>query len=583
MTDTSPVRIKKLLSRRLTTAILVVACLIGTVNVSAQDISQIGKSDPLIITGSIGTNNTYYHSTSGAGYMSPLSNSVFANLNISLYGISMPFTFYYSNSNLDFTYPQFSFNISPSYKNFTAHIGQSTIPFSNYLLNMSFNGVGLEYHGARFRGSAFYGILRKAINDNPEDPNPRKPQYRRLGWGFSTGYTWRGNSVDLYLLRVYDSPGSIDEYWHQYYHPQENLLVGLKTMVNMKNYLSFSANVATSAFTADKESQKITSGEATRFDKIFEPRYTTTMRFAGDATLGLTFPWMHASVSYKILQPDYQSLGTYYTSNNYHSLGVNLGTTLFRRLSLSASFSGQADNLAKQQLYTTKGYVYNTVAALRLGDNFSLSAMYNGYLQSQSEGTQKVNDTTKVHRVLHSVSLVPTYNIMGNSYDHSMSLSANYTVNKDLNRFAEGKNDVKTLALGASYDLGVKPWETNFTLSLSHQNTKGYNTEYTSDVMSLSTGRSFLKEKNLSTSGTVSLCYNEVKNQTRNLSLALDLSASYTIKKVHAISLSASVSKYGDVNMQDSDSSYDATDIRVSVNYLYTFTLLEIKRKAKNK
>lgn len=583
MTDTSPVRIKKLLSRRLTTAILVVACLIGTVNVSAQDISQIGKSDPLIITGSIGTNNTYYHSTSGAGYMSPLSNSVFANLNISLYGISMPFTFYYSNSNLDFTYPQFSFNISPSYKNFTAHIGQSTIPFSNYLLNMSFNGVGLEYHGARFRGSAFYGILRKAINDNPEDPNPRKPQYRRLGWGFSTGYTWRGNSVDLYLLRVYDSPGSIDEYWHQYYHPQENLLVGLKTMVNMKNYLSFSANVATSAFTADKESQKITSGEATRFDKIFEPRYTTTMRFAGDATLGLTFPWMHASVSYKILQPDYQSLGTYYTSNNYHSLGVNLGTTLFRRLSLSASFSGQADNLAKQQLYTTKGYVYNTVAALRLGDNFSLSAMYNGYLQSQSEGTQKVNDTTKVHRVLHSVSLVPTYNIMGNCYDHSMSLSANYTVNKDLNRFAEGKNDVTTLALGASYDLGVKPWETNFTLSLSHQNTKGYNTEYTSDVMSLSTGRSFLKEKNLSTSGTVSLCYNEVKNQTRNLSLALDLSASYTIKKVHAISLSASVSKYGDVNMQDSDSSYDATDIRVSVNYLYTFTLLEIKRKAKNK
>ncbi len=583
MTDTSPVRIKKLLSRRLTTAILVVACLIGTVNVSAQDISQIGKSDPLIITGSIGTNNTYYHSTSGTGYMSPLSNSVFANLNISLYGISMPFTFYYSNSNLDFTYPQFSFNISPSYKNFTAHIGQSTIPFSNYLLNMSFNGVGLEYHGARFRGSAFYGILRKAINDNPEDPNPRKPQYRRLGWGFSTGYTWRGNSVDLYLLRVYDSPGSIDEYWHQYYHPQENLLVGLKTMVNMKNFLSFSANVATSAFTADKESQKITSGEATRFDKIFEPRYTTTMRFAGDATLGLTFPWMHASVSYKILQPDYQSLGTYYTSNNYHSLGVNLGTTLFRRLSLSASFSGQADNLAKQQLYTTKGYVYNTVAALRLGDNFSLSAMYNGYLQSQSEGTQKVNDTTKVHRVLHSVSLVPTYNIMGNSYDHSMSLSANYTVNKDLNRFAEGKNDVKTLALGASYDLGVKPWETNFTLSLSHQNTKGYNTEYTSDVMSLSTGRSFLKEKNLSTSGTVSLCYNEVKNQTRNLSLALDLSASYTIKKVHAISLSASVSKYGDVNMQDSDSSYDATDIRVSVNYLYTFTLLEIKRKAKNK
>ncbi len=583
MTDASPVRIKKLLSRRLTTAILVVACLTSTVNVAAQDISQIGKSDPLIITGSVGTNNTYYHSSSGTGYMSPLSNSVFANLNISLYGISMPFTFYYSNSNLDFSYPQFSFNISPSYKNFTAHIGQSTIPFSSYLLNMSFNGVGLEYHGSKFRASAFYGVLRNAINDNPEDPNPRKPQYRRLGWGFSTGYTWGGNSVDLYLLRVYDSPGSIDEYWHQYYHPQENLLVGLKTMINVKNCLSFSANVATSAFTADKESQQITSGEATRFDKIFEPHYTTTMRFAGDATMGLTLPWMHASVSYKILQPDYTSLGTYYTSNNYHSLGINLGTTLFRRLSLSASFSGQADNLAKQQLYTTEGYVYNTVAALRLGDNFSLSAMYNGYLQNQSDGTQKVNDSTRVHRVLHSLSLVPTYNISGDNYDHAMSLSANYTMNKDLNRFSNKQNDVTTLALGASYNLNVKPWETNFTFSLSHQDTKGYNTQYSSDVMSVSTGRSFMKEKNLSTSGTVSLCYNKVKDQTQNLSLAVDLSASYTLKKVHSFSLSASVSKYNDINLQQAETSYNGTDIRVSLNYLYTFTLLELKRKAKDK
>lgn len=583
MTDTSPIRIKKLLSRRLTTAFLVGACLVGTVTVSAQDISQIGKSDPLIITGSIGTNNTYYHSTSGAGYMSPLSNSVFANLNISLYGISMPFAFYYSNDNLNFNYPQFSFNISPSYKNFTAHIGQSTIPFSNYLLNMSFNGIGLEYHGSKFRASAFYGVLRKAVNDNPEDPNPRKPQYRRLAWGFSTGYTWGSNSLDLYLLRVYDSPGSIDEYWHQYYHPQENLLVGLKALVNIKNHVSLSANVATSAFTADRESQTVTSGDATRFDKIFEPHYTTTMRFAGDATLNLNFPWINASVSYRILQPDYVSLGTYYTSNNYHSLGLNVSTTLFRCLTLSGSFSGQADNLAKQQLYTTKGYVYNAMASLRLGNNFNLSAMYNGYLQDQTDGTTKVNDTTKVKRLLHSFSLVPTYNMPGEAFDHTVSMSANYTMNKDLNKFSIGQSDVNTLALGASYDLNVKSWETNFTLSLSHQNTKGFETEYSSDVMSLSTGHSFLKEKNLSTSATLSLCYNEVKHQSKNLSMAIDMSASYTLKKVHAFSLSASMSKYGDVNLQKTRSSLDETDIRVSLNYLYTFTLLELKRKAKGK
>ena len=135
------------------------ACSWAIAPVCAQDISQIAKSDPLIITGSIGTNNTYFHSSAGLGYMSPLSNSFFANLNFNIYGFSMPFSIYFSNDNLNFSYPQFSFNLSPSYKNFTAHIGQSSMPFSQYVLNMSFNGVGLEWRDKQFRASAFYGVL----------------------------------------------------------------------------------------------------------------------------------------------------------------------------------------------------------------------------------------------------------------------------------------------------------------------------------------------------------------------------------------------------------------------------------------
>ena len=65
--------------------------------------------------------------------------------------------------------------------------------------------------------------------------------------------------------------------------------------------------------------------------------------------------------------------------------------------------------------------------------------------------------------------------------------------------------------------------------------------------------------------------------------MALDLSASYTIKQAHSFSASASFSKYGDVNPTQTRSSLDATDIRLSLNYLYTFSLLHIKKKVKNK
>lgn len=561
---------------------IVMACAMGIVSVFAQNISQIAESDPLIITGSIGTNNTYYHSSVGNGYMSPLSNSVFANLNINVYGFSIPFSLYFSNDNLNFNYPQFSFNLTPSYKNFTAHIGQSTIPFSNYILNMSFNGVGLEYKGPKFRASAFYGVLRRAINDNPEDLNPRKPQYKRYGWGFSTGYGNGANSIDIYFLRAYDSEGSLNEVWREQVQSQENLLVGIKGCVSFKNRVSLSANLATSAFTADKNSPKVTVGEATRFDKVFEAKYTSQVRFAGDASLSFNLPWLNASVSYKMIQPDYVSLGTYYTSNNYHSLGVNLSTTLFKQIMLSGSFSGQSDNLSKQKQYTTKGYVYNAMAAWNKG-NVSLSAMYNGYLQAQSDGTLQVNDTTEVHRILHSMSLMTNYSLSRTNLDHTFSLSGNYTINKDLNKFSIGQSDVNTMALGASYMMNVKPWETSFTLALSHQETKGFNSVYRSDVASLSTGRSFLKEKNLNVSATVSLNYNEVQHQSKSLSMGIDLSAGYTLKKYHTFSLTGSVSKYGDVNVTKTTSGLDATDVRISLNYLYTFTLLHISKKKKTK
>ncbi len=561
---------------------IVMACAMGIVSVYAQNISQIAESDPLIITGSIGTNNTYYHSSVGNGYMSPLSNSVFANLNINVYGFSIPFSLYFSNDNLNFNYPQFSFNLTPSYKNFTAHIGQSTIPFSNYILNMSFNGVGLEYKGRKCRASAFYGVLRRAINDNPEDLNPRKPQYKRYGWGFSTGYGNGANSIDIYFLRAYDSEGSLNEVWREQVQSQENLLVGIKGCVSFKNRVSLSANLATSAFTADKNSPKVTAGEATRFDKVFEAKYTSQVRFAGDASLSFNLPWLNASVSYKMIQPDYVSLGTYYTSNNYHSLGVNLSTTLFKQIMLSGSFSGQSDNLSKQKQYTTKGYVYNAMAAWNKG-NVSLSAMYNGYLQAQSDGTLQVNDTTEVHRILHSMSLMTNYSLSRTNLDHTFSLSGNYTINKDLNKFSVGQSDVNTMALGASYMMNVKPWETSFTLALSHQETKGFNSVYRSDVASLSTGRSFLKEKNLNVSATVSLNYNEVQHQSKSLSMGIDLSAGYTLKKYHTFSLTGSVSKYGDVNVTKTTSGLDATDVRISLNYLYTFTLLHISKKKKTK
>ena len=554
-----------------------------SITLGQNTISDIANSDPLIITGAIGTQHTYYHSSVGSGYRSPWGNSFYANMNVSLYGISMPFAFYYSNNNSSWNFPHFSFHIDPTYKNWRGHFGRSNMGMSSYIMGMSFNGVGLEYTSQKLRFGAFYGQLRNAINDDPTDPAARKAQYSRMGWGFKVGYGGGRTYLDLYLLRAYDRTSSLDERWQQSIRPQDNIAVALRGGLGVTRWLSLRGNLAYSAFTNDKTARRIETTEAERWDKIFDSRYTTLMRIAGDISANLTLRGLTASVFYRMVQPDYSTLGLYYTSNNYQSLGINAATTLFKKISLSASFSGQEDNITRRQLFTTRGLVYNAAASTQVGEHFNLTAGYSGYRQYQADGKAHVNDSTRIDRIMHSFYFTPSLTIDGEQLGHAIALSTNFTQNKDLNKFATGVSDVKTLAAGLSYSLDVKPWEMSFTSSLSHQQSDGYQTRYTSDIFSIGTGRSFLKEKNLNTSATLSLCYNNVKDQMRNLSIGADVSCGYTINKVHVFSFVAGFNKYSDTNISADMSSRGTTEVNLSLGYNYTFSLLHLAKKSEKK
>lgn len=542
-------------------------------------ISSIAESDPLIITGAIGTQNTFYHSTVGSGYRSPWGNTLWANMNISVYGVSMPFAFSYSNDNSSFSFPHLSFHIDPTYKNWRGHFGRSSMTMSSYIMNMSFNGIGLEYGGERLRFGAFYGELRNAINDDPADPSARSPQYRRLGWGFKVGYGSSKSFLDLFLLRAYDQSSSVSPEWQQRIRPQENIAVALRGGMGVTRWLSLRGNLAFTAFSKDKEAERVHTTRLDRWDQIFAARYSSLMRIATDVSANVNVKNFNTSVFYRMVQPDFTTLGLYYTSNNYQSLGINAATTLFNKIALTASFSGQEDNITRNQLYTTRGFVYNASASTQISQHLQLAAGYNGYRQVQSDGKARVNDTTRVNRRMNSLYLTPSLIFDGEHLAHVISLTGNYTENKDLNRFATGVSDVKTFAVGLSHSLELKALEMTISTSLSHQQSDGYQTRYTSDVLSVGTGRSFLKDKSLSTSATLSLCYNDIKNQRKNLSLGTFVTAGYTLAKVHSFSFSAGFNKYSDTNLSADHSSTGTTELTASLGYTYTFSLLHLAKK----
>ncbi|MBO5748752.1 MAG: hypothetical protein J6R48_07050 [Muribaculaceae bacterium] len=572
---------------RLKQAMFAVLMLVGTtLNAVAFDIATIAQSDPLVITGSVGTQNTYYHSSAGSGYSSPFSSSIYANLNINVYGVAMPFSFYYNTDNVSFSYPQFSFNISPTYKGWTLHLGKRSMQFSNYVFNIPFNGVGLEYQrqGGKggLRAGVFYGILKNAINYSPEDVSVATPAYRRTGWGIKLGYGTSKNYLDLYLFRAQDHQSSIDEYWWDRLTAQENIVVGVKGRWQIARPLALTANVATSIFSTDMNAQKVETEQTQKWDGIYDVRYSSLMRWAGDVNLTANFKPISFALTYKMVQPDYMSMGVSYMSNNYHSLGVAVNTRIWK-LSLGGNFSAQSDNLSKEQLYTTKGFVYSANVSLPINQKLNITAGYNGYLQRQYDGVAVVNDTTRINRRMNSFTLTPNFNTATETLAHSVSLSGNFSENKDLSLISEGKSDVMTLAVGANYSLTVLPIETSFGLNYSYQNSNGYESKYSTSVYSLSASKALLKEKNLTLSAAISVVDNRM-DESKNLSVGGNISAGYTIGGVHNFSLSASYNKYANTNFVAEGYARDnGYDLSCSFSYSYSFTAFSITRnKDKN-
>ena len=270
--------IKQQLKRILAATLILSPFFVGNGNeVAAQDVSDLANSNPLIMTGAIASQNTYYHSSVGEGYASPMSNTLTAKMKMQLRGLTMPFTLYYANRDDNFSHPHFMFSLNPKYKNWTGYIGQSSLSFNPYTFDMSFQGIGVEYQQERgFRFGAFYGILNRAINDDPTDPEARYPQYKRLGWGLKAGYGSEKNYVEVYLFRAFDRPGSLHEEWREQVQAQENLVAGIRGCVTVTPWLSFTANAATSAFSTDLDASKIDVESVAKYDDIFDAKYSST-------------------------------------------------------------------------------------------------------------------------------------------------------------------------------------------------------------------------------------------------------------------------------------------------------------------
>lgn len=588
--------------------------------------NEIKNSDPLTMSGSVGTNLALSYSSINSRTATPFTGSFFANFNFNIYSFSLPFSFYFVNNTCSFSHPQvpsFYFGFTPTWRKWRFHIGNSSMSFSNYTYSgLTFFGAGFEYQGELLRAAAFAGTLAQATRIKGYDdrsafqqladsllglnvPESNLPQYRREAIGAKIGVGNSKNYIDLSFLKAKDNIKTLPLMWNDSIRmvdtikAKDNLAIGLSGRFAIGEHFNFTANFGASFFTnnlvdtlhlGDDISQTLQ-----KFEWLLGVRSNTKVRFAGDAAANFNSRFFNGSVTYRFIQPDYTTLGVNSFSQNSHNLGVNTNFNMFRGRSLLTLLGFvQRDNLDKKQMFTNQVATYAVNWVNSFSDKFSLNLSYNGIKQDQFDGIAILSDSLRIDQITHTAILSPNFTIQRKN-SHTISMNFNFIQNSNLNVLSINQFEVMTLTGGLGYavdltekKLGVSG---NYDFSYSQSDvTQDYITNAISAGLSY---RLYSTDKtNWNINYNVSLGYNsklkrgapenvsDSNMDINDLSFSNSISSNFSYNKRHTASLYLSLSNYSE-NIIFGQKIATNLDCRFTLSYTYSFATKLIKKKAK--
>ncbi len=309
--------------------LLIVSVVLLASSLSAQDLANLKDAKPFGYSGSVSLRLNSYSTTREQSVRDPFFWTVTGSPTISVYGVTLPFYFSFSQKNQDYRQPFNQFGLSPYYKWLRLHLGYRNISFSDFTLsNHTFLGAGVEAEPGIFRFGFVYGRFLKAINQ-PIDTlsgDIITPTFARKGVAAKIGVGTYNNYVDLIFFKGKDDSTSVDApLYMSATRPAENLVYGIKARQVFLKIFSFDLDYGFSIYTNDISAEEIDPEEydvpkvVTAFIK---PRTSTTFLMAGKASLGVRLKIMSLRLQYTRVEPDYQSMGSYFLNNDYENYTI---------------------------------------------------------------------------------------------------------------------------------------------------------------------------------------------------------------------------------------------------------------------
>lgn len=292
----------------------------------SQNLEQIGKGKPIKVKGSVGTNQTFYHSWNISHRRPPYLWYFNGNLNFDIYGWSVPFTAIWSNQTRQVRQPFNHYGLSPVYRWITFHAGYRSLSYSSYTLSgYTLLGGGMEINKGILKFSCLYGRFNKATK--PDSSVSDLPMFKRMGGGVKIGVGKNSDFIDLIVFKAKDEASSLPAEMRNQVLPAENLVFGIVIQKKISKTIFASGEIASSAYTRDITAPVSEKESPVYFKKFVGNKTTTQYHKAFKTSLNYNGKLFTLQLAYERIDPEYKTLGNYFFNNDLENFtaGTSFG------------------------------------------------------------------------------------------------------------------------------------------------------------------------------------------------------------------------------------------------------------------
>jgi hypothetical protein len=356
----------------------------GTVK---DKIKETLKSKPIKITGSLAVNAVA--TVGSVQNPQPFTYVANGNVNIALFGYSLPFSFTYSNRQFSYANPSFQFNrtaFNPKFKKWTGHFGDVSMTLSPYTLSgFQFKGAGIEYLPDKWKFQILGGRFLKGV---AEDSSGRvTPSYYRLGTGLKAGYYGDKAKLGLSVFYAKDDAKSIPVPLSINYYevrPMENLAFAIEAGVPIGEKLSLETEISTSVLTknmlaSDNEVDLYEAAETSPLTKLLSSHNPMTQVYHAIKT-GLNYKVGKTGtigLAYERVDPRYRTLGGHYFTNDFENITVN--TAFQGKVNTQFSTGLQRDDLGNTGTSNLNRMVVSANMSFKPSEKMDMSLNYSNF------------------------------------------------------------------------------------------------------------------------------------------------------------------------------------------------------------